>query len=147
VLTEVIMFFMGITTLVVCCWLFIPKLPYMKVILVTALLIGAVVAWTDVDTVVARYNVEAYQSGKLETVDMEHLESLGYGAVPYIAQLRKDSDPAVSKAAWDIYFSYRNWDREMTSGKIKDFRYWNYAQAVADSYLPPEVQDAWTNMD
>ena len=142
VLTEVIMIFMGLTTLTVCAWLFIPKLPYMKVVLLVGLLIGAVVAWADVDTVVARYNVRAYQSGQLETVDMEHLESLGYGAVPYIAQLRTDSDPAVSKAAWDVYFRYRDWDRSMTAGKIKDFRYWNYAQAEADFYLPPQIQES-----
>lgn len=145
VLTEVIMVFMGITTLVVCCWLFLPKLPYMKVILVTGLLIGAVVAWADVDTVVARYNVEAYQSGKLETVDMETLTELGYGAVPYIAQLRQDQDPKVAAAAREYFFTQRLYGN--TKGKIKDFRYWNYALSEADPYLLPEIQDVWSDID
>lgn len=139
VLTEVIMLFMGLTTLTVCAWLFIPKLPYMKVVLLTGLLIGAVVAWADVDTVVARYNVEAYQSGKLETVDMETLTELGYGAVPYISQLRFDKDPEVAQAARDYFFRQRNFGN--TSGKIKDFRYWNYAHDLADPYLLPEIHN------
>lgn len=140
VLTEVIMVFMGITTLVVSCWLFLPKLPYMKVILVIGLIMGAAVSWADVDTVVAKYNVEAYQSGKLETVDVEYLSELGYGAVPYIAQLRSDEDPAVSKAAWDVFFDYR--DRGTTSGMIEDFRFWNYSHATADPYLLQPIVDS-----
>lgn len=147
VLTEVIMVFMGITTLIVSLWLFMPKLPYMKAILVIGLVIGAAVSWADVDTVVAKYNVEAYQSGKLETVDVEYLSELGYGAVPYVMQLRSDDNPAVSKAAWEAYFSYRDWNREMTSGQIDDFRDWNYAHEVADPYLPPPIVDPYTALE
>ena len=145
VLTEVIMLFMGLTTLIVSFWLFIPKLPYMKLVLVVALILAATVSWADVDTVVARYNVEAYQSGKLETVDVELLGELGYGAVPYIAQLRSDNDPAVAKAAREIFFEYREWGK--TSGLIDDFRDWNYAHDLADSFLLPPIQDAFTYTD
>ena len=141
VLTEVIMVFMALTTLVVSCWLFLPKIPYMKVILVIGLIMGAAVAWADVDTVVAKYNVEAYQSGKLETVDVEYLSELGYGAVPYIAQLKNDSDPKVSGAVWNILLSRYAYG---CSGEIADFRFWNYAHAVADSYLPPPIVDAYS---
>ena len=142
VLTEVIMLFMGLTTLIVSIWLFVPKLPYMKMVIVIALVLAAALSWADVDTVVARYNVEAYQSGKLETVDVEMLSELGYGAVPYIAQLRTDEDPAVAKAAREVFFQYRKWGK--TSGMIDDFRDWNYAHDLADPYLLPPIQDAYT---
>jgi predicted P-loop ATPase/GTPase len=55
--------------------------------------------WADVDTVVACYNVRAYQAGVLETVDISHLQSLSDGAVPYIAELTQDHDQAVANRA------------------------------------------------
>lgn len=130
VLTEVIMVFMALATLTVSLWLFIPKLPYMKAILVMGLLIGAAVAWADVDTVVAWYNVEAYQSGKLETVDMDYMWELGYGAVPYIAELTEDSNTHVAQRARDVL------DHHYELLQIEDFRFWNYAKASALPHLP-----------
>lgn len=139
VLTEVIMLFMGLTTLIVSIWLFIPRLPYMKVVIVIALVLAATVSWADVDTVVARYNVEAYQSGKLETVDVGMLAELGYGAVPYIAQLRQDDDPAVRQQAWDILLHQHCFG---FAGEIQDFRDWNYAHDAANSFLPYPIEDS-----
>ena len=129
VLTQVIIFFLGITTIFVCIWLFVPKLPYMQAIFIAALVIGAAVAWADVDTVVARYNVNAYCSGRLETVDIRYLEELGDGAVPYIALLKEDSDPNVAASAQSIlthtYFE-----------EAEDFRGWNYVNHTAKDYFP-----------
>lgn len=132
VLTEVIMLWLGLSTLTVCLWLFAPKLPYMKLVLVLALIMGAAVAWADVDTVVARYNVTAYQNEKLDTVDVDYLDQLGSGAVPYIAQLMNDSDTKVATQAQRAleYESYT---------PIEDFRDWNYADYLAEPILcPPE---------
>lgn len=130
VLTEVIMVFLGLTTLVVCVWLFVPKLPYMKVILILALVMGATVLWTDVDTVVAAYNVRAYQEGQLASVDVEYLTSLSAGAVPYIVKLAENGN---SEAAawlaetggpyyWDSMFhDLRSWNiGDWLSGKLID---------------------------
>ena len=87
---------------------------------------GAAVAWADVDTVVARYNVNAYQTGKLETVDVYYLVDLGHGADPYIAQLLNDSDPKVANAAKHAFRgSYFPYD---------DFRGWNYVNHIAKMY-------------
>jgi hypothetical protein len=58
------MLFLAVTTVVIMVWLFIPKLPYMNVVVLAALLIGAVTFWADIDTVVANYDVDAYLSGK-----------------------------------------------------------------------------------
>lgn len=126
VLTQVIIFWLGLTTIGVCVWIFVPKLPYMKLVLILALCMGTIVAWADVDTVVARYNVNAYQSGQLETVDVYYLDRLGSGAIPYIAQLQEDADPEVAKAAQEALST--NWH----SGD--DFRDWNYARHIAEMY-------------
>ncbi len=126
VLTQVIIFWLGLTTVLVCVWLFVPKLPYMKAVVLLALVLGAAVAWADVDTVVARYNVTAYQSGTLESVDVQYLDSLGHGAVPYIARLTKDTDPQVAAAAKEaLCYGYYT---------IHDFRDWNYVNQIAGLY-------------
>lgn len=129
VLTEVIMVFMAITTVLVGSWLFREKLPYMKAVVITAMVLGAAVLWVDVDTLVARYNVRSYQSGQLETVDMRHLSGLGYGAVPYIEELVDDSDPEVAEIARDI-LTYQYYVAEP-----EDFRGWNWAAGEAAEIL------------
>jgi hypothetical protein len=131
VLTEVIILFMALATLFVCIWLFVRKMPYMKVIVLTALLLGSIVVWADVDTVVACYNVRAYQSGALETVDISHLKGLSDGAIPYIAELTRDSDQAIADRAKEALARRERWDGE------EDFRSWNIADAIADPYTAP----------
>ena len=127
VLTQVIIFWLGLTTVLVCVWLFVPKLSYMKVALVLTLVMGAAVSWADVDTVVARYNVNAYQTGRLETVDVTYLGNLGHGAVPYIAQLKDDADPEVAQAAkWELSRGYYI---------NEDIRAWNYVNHIAELYF------------
>lgn len=136
VLTQVIMLFLCLTTVTVAVWLFLPKVPYMKVVVIIALLIGAVVFWADVDTVVARYNVRAYLRGDLETVDVGHLDSLGCAAVPYLAELAENApDPMISRQAGDVL---EYWYQ----AQPEDFRGWNYVRSAAAPYLPAnEITD------
>lgn len=127
VLTEVIMVWLGLATVLVCLWLFLPKLPYMKAVVLPALVMGAGVIWTDVDTQVARYNVRAYQTGRLETVDVGHLNDLGPGAVPYLIELTEDGDPEIAEMAADVLLD--------TYYEVEDFRDWNYAKAKTAGIL------------
>ena len=132
VLTEVIMLWLGITTLLVSIWLFVPRLAYMKAVLLSALVIGGGVLWADVDTVVAHYNVSAYQSGVLETVDVYYLDRLGNSAVPYLQLLTKDRDPDIAKQATNLL------QRQHVS-PAEDFREWNYVNHAADRLLSPDT--------
>lgn len=125
VLTEVIMVFLGIATALVCVWLFVPKMPYMKVVLLIALAMGTVVLWADVDTVVARYNVHAYQSGQLDTVDVGYLSTLSAGAVPYIAELAEDGNEAAQN------FMERHNAAYYWTEDDSDLRSWNWADWLA----------------
>lgn len=134
VLTEVIMVWLGLVTIFVILWLFLPKMPYMKAVILSAMLLGSLVLWADVDTVVARYNVNAYQTGKLATVDVDYLASLGNGAIPYIAQLTEDTDPSIAKEA-QRRLEHRWFDT------IDDFREWNYVNHIAENYLPQEIAE------
>ena len=131
-LTQIIMIFLGLTTIVICLWLFIPGLPYMKVVILTALIMGAAVSWTDVDTQVARYNVNAYLEGRMEGMDVGYLMNrLGDGAIPYLVKLKEEAvNPQVLEDV-EIALEYRK--GRLT--EIEDFRGWNYAGRVAAEYL------------
>jgi len=119
ILTLVITLFLGLCALTVTVWLFVRRLHYIKVTLLAALIIGAVVLWVDVDTVAASYNVNAYLEGRLEYVDVEYLGTLSDGAVPSIQKLTNAPDPQVAGAARQLLLS-RNRSYE-------DIRGWNYA--------------------
>lgn len=127
VLTEVITVFIGIVTVLVCVWLFVPRLQYMKAVVLTALIICAGVLWTDVDTVVAKYNVNAYLSGQMEEIDVGYLGRLGPGTVPYLVKL------AESEGTWypGQAANHLNKRESETAG----FRAWNLAGAAADQAI------------
>ena len=136
VLTMVIMVFLGITTAIVCVWLYVPKLQYMKAVMILALAMGAAVLWADVDTQVAKYNVDHDLSGDLATVDMEHLISLGPGAVPYLEKLANSDKTLVSSVA---RANLRMW----YLSEADDFRGMSYmeqrALEILEQYWPKET--------
>ena len=129
VLTQVIMGFLGLVTVFVCIWLFVPRMPYMKAIVLTALVIGALVSWTDIDTQVAKYNVDAYLSGKMETVDTSHLRTLGNGATAHILHLAQEAED--TSVAYKARILLRNRQAEPDT----DLRCWNYVNQKTASLL------------
>lgn len=140
VLTQVIMLWLALTTILVTLRLYKPDFGYMKAVVLTAMVLGALVFWVDVNTVVASYNVRAYQSGKLETVDVDYLEDLGSAATPWLVELTQDEDPEIAQQATDCLkedaeFYLRYWE-------IEDFRGWNYdlarSQELWGAYYCPD---------
>ena len=136
VLTQVVMVFLGIVTALVCVWLFVPKLPYMKAVVIAALVIGAAVSWADVDTLVASYNVNRYLSGTAKNVDVYYLSDLGNSAVPYIQKLSREApDSAIREEAQTIL---EHW----WISAPEDFRSWNYVNRGAAEILPNPPAEA-----
>ena len=131
VLTQAFMLWLALSTVFVCLWLFRPKTAYMKPILLSALVLCAALLWADVDAGIARYNVRAYQSGRLETVDVSHLGWLSDGAVPYLYELTEDPDPEVAEQARDILTRKA---RYQLSDEL-DLRNWNYSSACIREIL------------
>ena len=87
----------------------------MKVAVITAALLIAALGFANPSRVVAKYNVEAYLSGKLETIDMDTIKYLNTSsAVPYVWELRDDPDEEVREAALDILFHAME-DRELVT--------------------------------
>ena len=130
VLTQVIMLFLAAAVCIVSVWLFVPKLPYMKWILLVSLVIGAMTLWADVDTQVARYNVDAYLSGQLETMDVLYLSRLGNGAVPQLARLAENAPHSrVVTQAQTLLKEKRLQQQD------SDIRSWNYVNHIAKLHL------------
>ena len=127
VLTQTVMVWMAISAIAVGIRLVKPRFAYMKGVILAALTLGCALLWLDVDTQVARYNVRAYQSGTLETVDMTHLSQLGYGAIPYLQELTGDSDPEIADRAVSILY-YKDVTRP-------DLRSWNHSRSRAAQIL------------
>ena len=135
VMTEVFMLWLAATTIVVCVWLFREKLPYMKVSLILGLVLCAALFWADVDAQVARYNIRAYQTGKLQTVDVWYLSTLSSGAVPYLDELANDADPDIAADARETLAEYGLYPYD-------DLRGWNWteyrAAEILEEYQPDE---------
>jgi hypothetical protein len=66
------------------------RIPIFSVIAVTAIIFFALIAIPNVDGMIASYNVSAYLSGDLATVDVYAAEDLGASAVPALARLREE---------------------------------------------------------
>ena len=125
VLTSVFMVFLGLVVCATGLRLFVKRLPVARLAvgLGAALLIG--LSLGNVDGLVARYNVSAWKTGKLDSLDMKTVCELGDGAVPVLAELAADPDPTVSAQARKELS-----DRTPSS----DWRSWNLiAQQAAEA--------------
>ena len=120
VLTQVIMLWLGLTTVLITVRLHSFRFHYMKAVVLTALVLGAVVIWVDVNTVVAEYNVWAYITGRLRNVDVSHLSELGPSAVPALIDLAENGRGMQTEMARDVLLDMQY--------EIGGFRSWNFAE-------------------
>jgi hypothetical protein len=127
------MLWLAVTTVLITIRLFLPKFGYMKAVVLTAMILGTLVFWVDVNTLVASYNVRAYRSGKLETVDVSHISSLGSAGTPWLCELAEDADPLVAEQARE-YLNYRS-EYPAFYYDMKDFRSWNFCRVQADRWI------------
>ena len=140
VTTEAFMLWLAVTTVLVSIWLFKATLPYMKLSMVVGLALCAGLFLSNVDARVAQYNVRAYQSGKLETVDISYLDDLSAGVIPYLEELTQDADEDVAQQARAALEDYAGWRKAYWSDI--DWRSWNLttsrAAEILEKYIPQE---------
>ncbi len=143
-LTSVFMIFLGAVFILLILRLFITRLPYMRPLILIAALITILVGLADVDATIARYNVEAYQSGKLSTVDVEELKSLNDSAIPHIIPLLDDKNDAV-RTETRLYLDARRTHLKAKFDKDFDFRSFNYSEYKALRALNDNVKKLASN--
>jgi hypothetical protein len=68
---------------------FCKKFPIAMAILVTCVVFALVLFLPNIDGMIANYNVDAYLSGDLSSVDVEALCDLDYAAVPALSRLEE----------------------------------------------------------
>ena len=101
ILTTAFMLVLAVLFAAVILRLFLRRVAYLKVAAVAATLVLLGLSFANVDRIIASYNVRAYQSGVLESVDVRTLTELSDAAVPYLLELMDDPDPQVARKAQD----------------------------------------------
>lgn len=155
--TSLFMLFLAVLFLAVSLRLFIWKIPYMKIAVVTASLLLIATCFANVDSIVAQYNVTAYKSGKLDSIDMGTLEILDRDStVPWLLELTEDKNTSVANDATrilnyafedhfqtDAYWENAQYIRVYEDSKI-DWRAYNTSYAKAHNLLRQWGKDKFT---
>ena len=139
-LTSAFMIFLGIVFIVLILRVFITKLPYMRPVVLAAAIIVMLVGFADVDATIARYNIYAYQSGKLSDIDVEELMHLDDSAVPYMIDLLDDQDETVRKAIRLHLDARRSALKTQLEKNEYDFRVFNFSQHHAYQILNENLE-------
>lgn len=138
--------------------IFMPKLKYMQSVIVACSVIFIAFSFCDVDACVARYNINAYQNGQIETLDFDTLDDLSSSAIPYIADLAdnaKDKETAKKAsnciAQWSVNNSNSDWFKvsggKLVRNKSIDFRDFTLSrQRARDSVVNMKNQKLTANI-
>ena len=142
VLTSAFMLFLGVVFLAVILWLFVRKVPYVKVAVVAATVIVLALSYANVDRIIASYNVHAYLDGRLEAIDMDTLDELSDAAVPYLIELWDEHKYAAQARAQLRERAYLLFDvkhvadrYELLPKKDDDFRSFNTVEYAAKQLI------------
>ena len=147
VLTSAFMLFLAVVVVAEALRLFVKKVPAAQLAVTLGAAILIALSLLNVDGLVARYNVEAWRSGRLDSLDMKTICELGDGAVPTLAELAGEKDETISAAAAEelddrlVRFGFAEWkwdEEKRTSVAVLkdepnslDLRSWNLVTARA----------------
>ena len=101
-----------------------------KVIAVTFLILFLTLCYSNVDGFIVNYNIEQYQKGNLETIDVGAFSELSDAAVPYLYRFYQETDDDQMKAELKhLILTKPAWREERGSMTFRD---WNFQQLKAD---------------
>ena len=72
--------------------IFLPKLSYMQPVILICSCLFIALSLADVNAVTARHNIALYESGTAESLDVEHLATLGGASVDALIYLSENAD-------------------------------------------------------
>ena len=83
---------------------FCKNFPLFIAILLTCVLFSLILFLPNINGIIADYNVDAYLSGKLSSVDVEALRDLDYAAAPALSRLEEYllSQPTLDESATEL---------------------------------------------
>lgn len=101
-----------------------------KVAAVSFLILFIALSYSNVDGMIAKYNIDRYQNGTLKNVDVEALSQLSDAAIPYLYELYQDTEDLSQKA--NIRMQIRDKWKERDTSYQETFRDWNLQKMKAD---------------
>ncbi len=104
------------------------KLRFCKAAFVSFTFLFAVLCFSNVDGMIAKYNVNAYETGKLEHVDFSVLERLGDAALVHVDSLTESDDSEVAEEAKQCYRAM-----ERKSERKNDLAYFSIPRVIGRS--------------
>ena len=142
VLVSVFMLMVLFATLFFIIHIFVPKLSYIKPIILFCSILFIAMTYADMDMQIAKYNINAYDTKAVQSLDIENISDLSDSAVPYLVRLCSYEDDGISSSAKRsltrkiIYDYNENLEvsddyKTMTYQKNYDFRSFNYAEHKA----------------
>ena len=141
IITSVFMFMLLTVFILVIIRLFVVKFPYMRLAVIFVTLIALTVAFSDIDTIVSKYNVYAYKNGLIQEIDVKALQYLSDSSVPYLIDLLDDNDNNVALQAKEA-LKYKmsahfeiGVNNELIQLNSDDFRAFNYNRQRAKKLL------------
>ncbi len=148
VLVSVFMLMMLAVILFYVIHMFKPSFGYMQGVVIVCSAVLVALSFTNLDGQIAKYNVEKYISGELDSIDVSYLYSLSDSAHPYISELNKAEDHNVAKNAkyytvelmlseYEKYIDFNedNIYEAVKLNKINDFREYNAARSKSAAAL------------
>ncbi len=150
ILTSVFTVFLMIVFVAVALRLLIRKVPYMKIALAAAVVLTLACTYVDTDRMIAHYNVDAYLSGKLDTIDVEALDYLHSDGIAEdvlrlidvpdaeVAQQAKELLPTRAKELFDLKYTANGGAIYAVHG---DWRSWNAVKSKARALLTARFDD------
>ncbi len=140
----IIMIMMALVFLITLARLFIKKLPYIALILTLCSLVCLGFAFADPDRMIAEYNINAYQSGKLESLDFDNLSNLSEGSTKTIYDFWLSCENAEDKQkASNILGDKYTYEFFSENGNFERFNFTKEsARKALDSWKKLNVQSA-----
>lgn len=99
ILVSAFMLMIGVVIAFFILHIFAPKVKYMQPIIIICSVIFVALTFSDIDRIAADYNISAYTSGKLETLDVEAIAWMSDSAVPSLVELTKNEDEKIADKA------------------------------------------------
>jgi len=105
--------------------LFLARFAYMKALLAAGCALILCMSFADIDRAVLRYNMRAFETGRLETLDAEAFRALGDAKIPYLIELSYSEDEDIKKEALDqlSVWSRRMYDENRRYGARFNYNY------------------------
>ncbi|MBQ9531095.1 MAG: DUF4173 domain-containing protein [Eubacterium sp.] len=122
--------------------IFAPKVKYMQAIIIICAVIFTVLTFSDIDRIAAEYNISAYTSGELETLDVEAIANMSDSAVPSLVKLTESKDEKIAKKAKKEIAKRRFYRMDLVQNDSEtalvytnegDFREYNRAKVIANN--------------